>query len=124
MQDANIKRSTSPEGTDHHIRILGGAAAASKVADTGPGMTVTYISTGRIRLTWLDNPFLFETIIGTFQATTVADVNGWTVLAGVYDTAAFTIDLYVYNETFALADLPAACWLNVLATFKRSGTGV
>lgn len=126
MQNANLKLTNVPEGTDYHCKILGGSAAASKVADTGQGMTVTYVSTGRIRLTWLDNPYLHETTIATFQATTPADVNGWTVVGGEYTVSgtSYTQDLYVYDESFALADLPAACWLNVLATFKRGGSGV
>jgi len=122
------KMSATPECVDHHIAFVGGAAAVTKVADTGPGVTVTYIGTGLVDLTWADPPGLFLGLQPTFQATTASAVKGYTCVYGVYNTTTNTVRLNITGDggagAPALVDLAALQWLYVTATFKRSGTGV
>lgn len=125
------KRSPTVECVDHHVVFVGGSAAVTKVADTGIGLTVTYVSTGIVDLKWLENPGLFLGLQTNFQATTVAAVKGYTCVYGVPTLNADGSQTLRLNITGdggaaapALVDLAVLQWLYCTATFKRSGSGV
>ena len=113
----------TPYTIDHHVRFVGGTNAVTKVADTGPGITCTYISAGIVDLTWSENPGMFMDAQGSFSATTTADVKAYAFSHGVFDTTTFTLRLNMH-ESGTLTNLAALEWLGVRVTFKRSGTGV
>jgi hypothetical protein len=128
MINENRKLSNLAEGIDHHVRFVGGAAAVEKVADTGQGITVAYIGTGVVELTWLDNPGMFVDAHPSFHAATPANVKGFRAVFGEFNASTLKLRVYLYEDagdgTSALADLAASEWCGVVATFKRSGTGV
>ena len=112
-------RSTEPESWTHEVRILGtGAANPTKVF--GAGMTITRTGSGAYLITWGDAPGAFVDYGAGFQATTVADLRGFTVVVGVYSASAKTLAFTVYDSTFAAADLAANQWLSLRLVFKTT----
>lgn len=108
-----------PDAVSHLVRFVGGSAAVTKVSSTGAGVTVTYVGSGVVDLTWSDNQGTFLGLVGTFQATTPADVKSYVLVPGAYDSSTNTIRLSMY-ESGTLTDLAALEWLTVLAWFKRT----
>jgi hypothetical protein len=102
---------------DHVIRFVGGTTAVTAVAGTAKGVTVTYISTGIVDLTWAVNPGLFLGATFGFQATTQSAVKGYTAVAGAFNTTTFTLRLNITSASDALIDLAAVQWLCVRAAF-------
>lgn len=105
---------------DFLVRFVGGTAAVTKV--TGPGVTVTWISTGIVDLTWGTNPGTFVGATFGLQATTAADVKGHTVVCGVFNTSTLKLRLNITNASESLHDLAALEWLTCRVTFKDSAT--
>ncbi len=120
----NRKLTTTSEAVDHFVKFVGGTNAVTKVTDTGPGVTVTYVSAGIVDLTWADNPGLCLGVSGhCFSATTTADVKAYALAHGVFNTTTLTLRLNMH-ESGTLTNLAALEWLAVTVTFKRSGTGI
>ncbi len=116
-------RSPTAETIVHNVRFVGGTNAVTKVTDTGPGVTCTYISAGIVDLVWSDEPGMYDTAQGLFQATTPADVKLYVLVPGAWSASTKTLRLNMY-ESGTLTNLAALEWLNVTVTFKKSGTGV
>lgn len=112
-------RTNMPDGEAHLVRFVGGSAAVTK--QYGIGITVTYISTGVVDLTWgtgANKPGEFLGAIGTFAATTPADVKTYTLVPNTYNATTCTLRLSMY-EGGTLADLAALEWLTVIAFFTK-----
>src|SRR5689334_791058 len=103
----------------HRIRFVGGTAAVTKTH--GRGITVAYVATGRVSLTWSENPGVFAGIDGApaFQATTQANVKSFVGVLGAY--ASKTVELRLY-ESGSLADLDALEWCSLTLLFKEDGS--
>lgn len=117
-QDAYPLRGTQPEVVDHFVKFVGGAGAVTKLY--GPGVTVSYVATGKVRFTWAENPGTFLGHTYGLHATTQSALKGYTAIVGDFSTTAFTLDVWIYDSTFTLADLAAAQWLSLLVKFKRT----
>ena len=104
----------------HVVRVLGGTNAITEAA-AGEGLTATYVSAGRIRLTWSQsqNPGTFIGGTATFMATTPANVKSYVAVFGDYSTSARTIDVYMY-ESGTLTNLDAAEWITVVLHFQQT----
>ena len=103
----------------HIVKFVGGTAAVTKVY--GPGMAVTYISTGIVDLDWsgnANNPGTFIGMVATFQATTASGVKGYTVVPGVYNTSTKKLRVNITGASEALVDLAAVQWLTCLCFFQ------
>ena len=101
---------------------FGGTNAVTKVE--GEGVTVTYISTGIVDLTFGAAPGPsggeFLGVIGfCFNATTTADVDTFALQHGVYNTSTRTLRLNL-SEAGTLANLAALEWLDVTIAFKKA----
>jgi hypothetical protein len=111
---------SEPSARLEFVKFVGGSAAVTKVH--GSGVTVTYISTGIVDITWSSNavPGTFLGLLGApaFQATTAADVKGHTCVPGVYNTTTRTLRLNITNASDALHDLAALEWLSFTAVFR------
>lgn len=118
--DAFDTYSGQPSLTSHFVKFVGGTTAVTKVAGTGPGITVTYIGTGIVDLTFRDNPGTFLGLVATFQATTASGVKGYTVVPGVFNTTTLTVRLNITGASESLVDLAALQWLNVMMFVKRN----
>lgn len=122
MADFYESLSSEPEGREHFVRFVGGTAAVTKVR--GRGITVTYIGTGLVDLTWTENPGVFAGLKGApaFQATTAADVKGHTCTPGVYNATTKTLRLNITNASESLHDLAALEWLSLTVLFVADGS--
>lgn len=119
MLDSYPVRASLLELNIDTVRFVGGTEAATKVY--GPGVSVEWTSTGVYTLTWDENPGTYIGFTHGFQATTAADLAGYTVVAGVYDADAFTLAVTVSDSLFAATDLAALEWLTLDVKFSRSG---
>jgi hypothetical protein len=112
---------TEPEARDHVVKFVGGAAAVTKVF--GNGMTVTYVSTGVVKISWSNaavNPGKFIGVKGyCFQATTPGNVKGYVLVHEAYVPSTRSILLNMY-EAGVLTDLAALEWLTVTLAFKET----
>jgi hypothetical protein len=115
-QEAYQVRATRPGTTNHYIKAVGGSAAVTKVS--GQGVAVSRTSTGLYLLTWAENPGVFLMPFAQLQATTHADLDGWSVVFGVYNSSAWTLAFSVYNDTPTITDLAALNWVNLNIVFK------
>lgn len=112
-------RSSEPGTTDYFVSIVG-VNNTNPTETYGQGVVVTRTGEGVYRITWATNPGRFLGIKGfAFGATTMADVKGYTVTRGVYNTTAFTLDLSVWDSTFAAADIIALQYLDITLSFKN-----
>lgn len=114
------QRTSVQEATAFAITILG-TGAATPTKQEGLGVTVAYVSTGKYKITWQENPFQFVSVYCGFLATTMADLKGYTVVFEDYSSTAFTMQFTVYNSSFAAADLAATQRLCIVAQFQRTG---
>lgn len=114
---------SEPELFRSVVKFVGGSAAVTKVY--GVGVTVTYIGTGLVDLTWSEAQGEAIGLLGApaFTATTAAAVKGHTVVAGVYNATTRTVRLNITNASEALHDLAALEWLTLEYGFKRSTVG-
>ncbi len=111
-----------PQVKAHLVRFVGGTAAVTK-ANAGKGVTIAYVSTGLVDLTFSDNPGLFVGFSCEFQATTQSAVKGYTGVIGVISTTSpWVIRLAITGASEALVDLAALQWANLVLFFK--GTSV
>ena len=108
MQQYDPKVSTAAQRR-YFLRAKGSGAGVAPVVDLGQRMTIAWIATGRLTITWLDNPGTFVGLGSTnFRDTTAqSTVKGFTVTAGGYPATAstFTLELDVWNASQAAADL-------------------
>jgi hypothetical protein len=118
-------KQTEPEARDHVAKFVGGAAAVTKVF--GKGMTITYVSTGVVKIAWTDtaeNPGTFIGVKGfAFQATTPGNVKGYTMVHEAFVARSGTTPPYILlnmYESGTLADLAALEWLTVTLAFKEA----
>lgn len=113
--------STEPEARLHTVRFVGGTAAATKTY--GNGMTVTYVSSGVVKISWSDvaeNPGTFVGVVGyCFQATTPGNVKSYILVNEGYVASTRSILLNMY-ESGTLTDLAALEWLSVTFLFKET----
>ena len=123
MLDAYETKGTQSEIVETFVRFVGGTAAVTKVE--GVGVTVAWTATGIVTLTWAENPGRFMGVTWGLQATTASALKGYTVVAGVFSTTAFTLAINITGDggggAPALADLAALQWCNLRVSFARNG---
>lgn len=118
MLDAYPIHGRIPELFEEVITIVGVTSSVAKVY--GPGVTVTRTGTGAYLATWADNPGTFIGMTHGFFATTVADLKGFTVTAGVFNQTTFALAFTVTNASDAAADLAALQWLTLNVRFAQT----
>lgn len=124
MIDAKPLRSTVTEGYDCVVKVLGvnGADPTNAIA---PGCTVTRTGEGAYLITWGEYPGTYKGLKGYgFEATTPADLKGYTVVTGLYNATARTLAFVVYDSTFTAADLVALQSLTLTLGFSYSSLTV
>lgn len=115
----SVAKSAECDLITYEVLGVGGSAAVTEVTNTTAGVALTWVSTGRVRLTWPSNPGIFAGAVWSFQATTPADVKNYVAIHGAYNTTAFSLDVYLY-ESGTLTDLAAFEWLNGTVKFRLS----
>lgn len=114
------QRSSEPELFRSVVMFVGGSAAVTKVY--GVGVTVAYIGTGLVDLTWSEpqGEYVGPLSAPAFTATTAADVKGHTCVAGAYNATTRTVRLSITDASEALHDLAALEWLTLEIGFRRT----
>ena len=118
MLDSYEQRNTQPECVEHFVKFVGGTTAVTKTY--GPGVTVTYISTGIVDIAWQDNPGTFLGMTTGLHATTPTALKGYTITCGDFNTSTLKLRLNIFNSSFALADLAASQWAMIALKFKQT----
>lgn len=120
-----IPRMNNPTTRDYTVSFVGGTAAVTK--SIGQDVTVTYVSTGLVDLTWSANETKPGTFVGLkgfgFHATTASAVAGYTANAGAYNATTRTLRISIYNGSNVLADLAALQSLTVTVGFVAEAIG-
>lgn len=111
---------TEPNKVDVPVRIVGGSGAVTKLSGLG-SVSIAYVSTGVIDVTFNDFFGFFLGMDAAFDATTQSSVAGYTAVAG--DPSASppsgtsgTIRVNIFNNSNTLADLTSS--QRVLLTFQ------
>ena len=114
---------SEPSTFDQIIQFVGGTAAVTKVF--GAGVTVTYVSTGLVDITWSSNHSKPGTFLGPksgfVHATTAANVKGYSVTCGVYNVSTRTLRVSIYDASNNLVDLAALQWATFVIAFLTAG---
>jgi hypothetical protein len=110
--------SSQPETWSHFVKFVGGTTAVTKLY--GPGVSVTYVSTGVVDVTWAENPGTYLGFTFGLHATTVSALKGYTIVGGDYNATTRTVRLNITNSSFALADLAASQWAMLHFLFKQT----
>ncbi len=117
-------RSSEPEQDETVLRLLG-VNDANPTKEVGRGVVVTRTAEGVYKITWNDNPGTFVGIAGyCFGAATPADVKGYTISSDTYDSTTFSLEVSVWNSSFAAADIIATQFLNLTVRFKQTGLAI
>ncbi|MGE5802947.1 MAG: hypothetical protein ACM358_11895 [Gemmatimonadota bacterium] len=118
--DQELSTNMSTEG-DFSVTFVGGTAAVTKLA--GPGVAVSYVSTGIVELTWSSNETPPGKFIGLkswgFRADTPANIKAYTCVAGAYSTTTKKLRINMYDASNNLVDLAALQWLTVTLMFVQ-----
>jgi hypothetical protein len=106
----------------HRLQLQGTGAGTVPTMVIGHGVTLSWTATGRVLITWAENPGTFVGVDGaTYRDATQANVKGWTLTAGAYPASAstFTLEIDFWNSTFAAADLAATSFLDLCLVFSE-----
>lgn len=107
----------------HEITLQGTGNGTAPTVTLGHRITATWIATGRVTLTWSDNPGTFVGIeSGCFRDnSSQGNVKGWTMTAGAYPATAstFTLEIDFWNSSFAAADLATTSFIDLVVKFSE-----
>jgi len=104
----------------YRTRILG-TGAADPTKEAGPGVTVTWVATGRYKYTFANNPGTFVGVEApVFGAATPSAVKGYSISHDTYDTTddVFSIELSLWDASNAAVDLAALQYLSASFVFS------
>jgi hypothetical protein len=105
----------------HYIRMLGGGSGIVPSLDLGHGVSFVLTATGRVKITWAENPGTFVGFGWGLRDVTQSNVKGFTVTGGVYPLTAgtFTFEVDFWNSTFAAVDLALTNYADLCFTFSE-----
>jgi hypothetical protein len=111
-------RESEPELTKCRVRFTG-AGAGNPTKNLGQGIAITWISTGLYELTWAETAGIFA-FFGdlAFQATTAADLKGYSCVAGDYNATTRKLRVSITNGSATLADLTSTQKVSFVVGFK------
>lgn len=121
MQDAPL--SSLAKERHHRFQLQGGGGGVAPTLAIGHNVTLTLVATGRVKITWTDNPGTFVGIVSGFfrDNTSQATVKNWEVTAGAYPATAntFTLEIDIWNSAGAAADLATTSFLDLCLSFSE-----
>lgn len=119
-QNAWESYDTQPFMWHHLIRLTGGSGLITK--NHGKSVTINYISTGIFDVVWSESPTgQYFGFAHGFDATTVADLKGYTLVGGQPTTSApFTQRFNITNASDTLADLTSTQHLYLDIAFRMT----
>ena len=108
---------------EHKIRILGTGNGTVPTVTFGQGITLSWTATGRVLITWANNPGTFLGLAGAgYQDATQSNVAGCTATVGTYPNTAntFTLEIDFWGkDTAAAFDLAATTSLYFILEFSE-----
>ena len=116
--DAYEVRSNISESRKFFVRGVGGSSTVTQVS--GKGVVLTRTGSGAYLLTFSDSPGYLMGATAGFQATTLANVAGHTVVFGAWTAGGTTLAFSVYNASDSVHDLAALEWMTLDLTFSPS----
>jgi hypothetical protein len=122
MSDFYPDMSNEPETRDVTVKFVGGSTAVTKLF--GSGVTVTYVSTGIVDLTFGSHmdQFTYVGVTGwCFGATTASQVKGYTMVPGDFNTSTRKLRLNMTGASESLTDLSSSQTLTLRVMFKATG---
>jgi hypothetical protein len=118
--DNSPLRCTEPETVKWAVAFTG-AGAANPTKNYGKGVAVTWVSTGKYRLTFVDAPGNLVSPGGpSFQDATPGNLKGYTAVFGTFDTTGKIVDVSFYNSSFNLTDLTSTNVASFVMLFKKA----
>lgn len=103
---------------------LTGTGAAQPTQTFGLGMSVNRTGVGVIEISWQELPGQYVGLKGHgFEATTIAALKGYTVVAGAFDPATAKVVINITNATDTLADLAANQHITLTFAFNKTSLG-
>lgn len=119
-QDGWQERVSEPELFGTYVKFTG-AGAAPVVKNFGRGVTCTRIGVGIVNLVFDEAMGTYVGIGGpAFEATTIAALKGYTMVAGVYSATTRTLTINITNAADTLADLAVLQQVGFKVFFKRA----
>lgn len=111
---------TQAKSVGHFVRMLGtGATTPTKVE--GPSVTLNRTGAGLVEVIWSSSPGTYMGVVGfCFEATTPADLKGYSVVPGIYDATLNKITLSITNTADTLTDLAATQHLSITFAFRQT----
>jgi len=113
-------RGSHQETTEYVLRILG-AGAATPTKQEGLGMTVSYISTGKYKITWAEDPYQFLSAGYGLLPATIGDLKGFSVEFEAYNSTTKTMQFQLWNASQSATDLATTQRLSIVLKFARTG---
>lgn len=119
-------KETLAELRHHRMMWTGTGNGTVPTLTIGHGVTLTWIATGRIRITWAENPGTFVGISSGFFGDNSAqsNVKNWEVSRGAYPATAstFTIEIDLWNGSGTAVDLATTSFLDLDLVFSELKT--
>lgn len=107
----------------HRLQLQGGGAGVVPTVVIGHGVTLSLTATGRVKVTWAENPGTFVGIGSAFFRDNASQgtVKNWEVSGGVYPLTAgtFTFEFDIWNSAGAAADLATTSFLDIDFVFSE-----
>lgn len=122
MSDFYPIKDSEAEVRNFRVRIAGAGTGGSVSKAFGAGVQVAYTGVGIVTLTWDakdDRPGLSLGVDGyAFSAATPANVKGYSMTTGVYNTSARTKVINIFDASNNLVDLKANEFLTFNVAFQ------
>ncbi len=114
-----------PELESYFVGLAGAGNGVVPTRTFGRGITLSYVSTGIVKLTFGDYPgrFVGGGILGK-RATTPSQLASFDVVFGDPDATGTIFQASITNSSETLVDLQANQTITLELVFKRAGAGV
>ena len=119
MSSPTVLKVTEPEFVEH-VLYLQGAGASVPTVVRAAGVTLVRNGVGDITVTFKEAPGEYVGHTEGFDANTVTDVDGWSVVVDKDGGSATTVRFTIVSDTPAAADLPVNSWLLLKLHFCRA----
>lgn len=120
--DSHVQHAVEPELHAHPVTFTG-AGAANPTKNFGKGIAVTWVSSGRYRLTFVDAPGNLVCPGGpNWQDATPANLKNFSAVLGSFDSTGKIVDIFIYNSAGTLTDLTSTNIVSFDLQFKRAST--
>jgi len=123
MAESNFSQLLASEPTTRAVIVRAqGNTTSTPVKVLGNGITITRTGVGVWRLTFgYFNGRPVGVVGWNFEDATMSVPKGFTLTSQAWASATNSIDLSIWNSSFAAADLAVTTFLNLVILFKATG---